>query len=99
MYDASIVIFDRAKSELFVLMYGGHSLDVIPLESEHLALLYDVHEALKSSVRSASKFRRTFHVWKVVTVVTQPGCGRKKFVAPGCCMSGEEPLTCCEECL
>ena len=69
MYDASIAIFDRAKSEFFVLMYGGHSLDVIPLKSEHLALLYDVHEASKSSARSASKFRRTFHVWKVVTLV------------------------------
>ena len=69
MYDASIAIFDHAKLELFVLMYGGHSLDVIPLESEHLALLYDVHEALKSSARSTSKFRRTYHVWKVVTLV------------------------------
>ena len=69
MYDASIAIFDHAKSEFFVLMYGRHSLDVIPLESEHLALLCDVHEASKSSARSASKFRCTFHVWKVVTLV------------------------------
>ena len=69
MYDASIVIFDHAKSEFFVLMYGGHSLDVIPLGSEHLALLYNVHKASKPSAHSASKFRRTFHVWKVVTLV------------------------------
>ena len=69
MYDVSIVIFDSAQSEFFVLMYGGHSLDVIPLESKHLVLLYDVHKASKSSARSTSKFWHTFHVWKVVTLV------------------------------
>ena len=62
MYDVSIVIFDCAKLEFFVLMYGKHSLDVIPLESEHLVLLYDVHEASKSSACSMSKFQHTFHV-------------------------------------
>ena len=57
-----------------VLRHGGHVLKLIPLESEHLVLHYDVRKVLRSldaPVRCAStpKFRRTFQVWKVVTLV------------------------------